>query len=51
MSRFGFYEEDQSMKYIVIVVILAIVVGAAIQYFQNDSESLKTEQSSGWMQR
>lgn len=39
------------MKYIAIAVLLAIVVGAAIQYFKRDGQPPPAGHSSGWMQR
>ena len=42
---------DKPMKYLAIAVLLAIVVGAAIQYFNQNGEPPKAEQGSGWMQR
>jgi hypothetical protein len=39
------------MKYIVIAVLLAIIIGAAIHYFDHPGALPPAEQNSGWMQR
>jgi len=42
---------DQSMKYVVIAVLLAILVGAALHYVQHREDLPAAKSSSGWMQR
>jgi hypothetical protein len=42
---------DNSMKYLTIAVLLAIVAGAIIHYFKHDGKPPPAESSSGWMQR
>jgi hypothetical protein len=42
---------DKPMKYIAIAVLLAIVIGAALQYFKHDGQPPAAERGSGWMQR
>lgn len=39
------------MRFIVIVVLVAIAVGAALQFFNRNGEPPPTGQHSGWMQR
>ena len=39
------------MKYIAIAVLLAIVVGAFMQYVNSEGKPPPPEQPSGWMQR
>jgi hypothetical protein len=42
---------DNSMKYLAIAVLLAIVVGAIIHYVNHEGNPPPAEQNSGWMQR
>jgi hypothetical protein len=39
------------MKYVVIAVLLAILVGAVLHYVQHREDLPAAESSSGWMQR
>jgi uncharacterized membrane protein len=39
------------MRFIVIAVLVAIAVGAALQFFNRSGEPSSTGQHSGWMQR
>ena len=39
------------MKYTVIAVLMSIVAGAAIYYFNQSGEPPQAEQRAGWMQR
>jgi uncharacterized membrane protein len=39
------------MKYVVIAVLIAIILGAALHYAQHREDLPAAESSSGWMQR